>query len=323
MRQIGKAVLPVVVLLSAIVLALAVIPSASGRDRAAVGGSMTSGSGDLVGFDEDMHVTQNVAGSVIVFAGTAMIDAVVSGDVVVLGGDVSLGESAHVRGDLVCLGGEIHGLEAGRVAGDVVAPGRLLHIARGQSEDAVLLRHGSPFLTVLKIALELSMLFLWLIAAVVITLFWGRSVRSSAVELKASPFHVVTLGLVALTSFILTALLFSVLIPFFVGIPLLLALALFAIALKIYGMVAVFHFVGGLVAGPRTHEEAGARRHLRGDLAMVLVGLLILGAIRLIPVVGPAIWMAASVFGVGVALATGFGQREPWFLTWQTKTSEI
>ena len=47
---------------------------------------------------------------------------------------------------------------------------------------------------------------------------------------------------------------------------------------------------------------------------MVVIGLLILGAIRLIPVVGTIAWGLASVFGVGVALATRFGRREPWFL---------
>ena len=47
---------------------------------------------------------------------------------------------------------------------------------------------------------------------------------------------------------------------------------------------------------------------------MVVIGVLLLGAIRLIPVVGTIVWGLASIFGVGVALATKFGRREPWFL---------
>jgi hypothetical protein len=50
---------------------------------------------------------------------------------------------------------------------------------------------------------------------------------------------------------------------------------------------------------------------------MVLVGVLVLGAVRLIPVVGTAIWFLMSVFGLGTALATKFGRREPWFLAWR------
>jgi hypothetical protein len=50
---------------------------------------------------------------------------------------------------------------------------------------------------------------------------------------------------------------------------------------------------------------------------MVIVGVLLLGAIRLIPIAGPIVWSMASVFGIGTALATKFGRREPWFLAWR------
>jgi len=79
-------------------------------------------------------------------------------------------------------------------------------------------------------------------------------------------------------------------------------------------MIAMFHAIGTLVAASRTRSQLASRKWLRGDLAMVVIGLLILGAIRLIPVIGTLVWALASVFGVGVALATKFGRREPWFL---------
>jgi hypothetical protein len=102
-----------------------------------------------------------------------------------------------------------------------------------------------------------------------------------------------------------------------IGIPLLVALAVFAMLTKIYGTIAMFHAVGTIVAGLRTREQLAQRRWLRGDLAMVIIGLLILGAIRLVPVIGPIVWGLASIFGVGTALATKFGRREPWFLAWR------
>jgi len=124
--------------------------------------------------------------------------------------------------------------------------------------------------------------------------------------------------LVAVTSFVLTAILFSYLIPYLVGIPLLIALAIFAIITKIYGTIAVFHAVGSIVAAARSRDQLAERRWLRGDLAMVVIGVLLLGAIRLIPIVGTVVWGIASVFGIGTALATKFGRREPWFLVWRT-----
>jgi hypothetical protein len=168
-----------------------------------------------------------------------------------------------------------------------------------------------------KPAVIVSILFVWIIAAVVVTLMSGREVRYSSIELRASALHCFTLGLVAVTSFVLTAILFNYLIPYVIGWPLLIALAVFAIIAKVYGTIAVFHALGTLVAGTRSREALMQRRWRRGDLAMVIVGLLLLGAIRLIPILGPIVWSIASVFGVGTALATKFGRREPWFLLWR------
>ncbi len=172
-----------------------------------------------------------------------------------------------------------------------------------------------------RTAVIVSLLFVWIIAAIVVTLISGREIRYSSIEVRTSPLHCFALGLVAVTSFVLTAILFSYLIPFLVGIPLLVALALFAVLTKVYGTIAVFHAVGTIVAGARSREAMAHRRWLRGDLAMVVIGVLVLGVIRLIPVVGPVAWGIASVFGVGTALATKFGRREPWFLMWRPAES--
>jgi hypothetical protein len=48
-------------------------------------------------------------------------------------------------------------------------------------------------------------------------------------------------------------------------------------------------------------------------LNSALVGLLILGSIKLIPWVGIWVWTIASLVGVGASLVTKFGRREPWF----------
>jgi hypothetical protein len=172
-----------------------------------------------------------------------------------------------------------------------------------------------------KTAVSVSLLFVWIIAAVVVTLMSGREVRYSSIEVRTSPLHCFALGLVAVTSFVLTAILFSYLIPYLVGIPLLAALGVFAVLTKVYGTIAIFHAIGTIVAGARSREVMLQRRWLRGDLAMVVIGVLLLGAIRLIPVIGLIVWSIASVFGVGTALATKFGRREPWFLVWRTAES--
>src|SRR6266576_1977131 len=89
-----------------------------------------------------------------------------------------------------------------------------------------------------RTAVIVSILFVWIIAAIVVTLMSGREIRYSSIELRTSPLHCFALGLVAVTSFVLTAIPFSYLIPYHVGLPLLFALGVFAILTKIYGMVA-------------------------------------------------------------------------------------
>jgi len=168
-----------------------------------------------------------------------------------------------------------------------------------------------------RTAVAAALLVVWLFGSIILTLVSGRDVRYSANELRLAPLHCLIVGLLALTSFLLTAVAFNYLVPYLIGTPLLIALGVFAILTKIYGMVAVFHAVGTLVAGARSREQLASRKWLRGDLAMSVIGALLLGAIRLIPVIGPIVWGLASVFAIGSALATKFGRREPWFLAWR------
>lgn len=230
-----------------------------------------------------------------------VVNDVIDGDLLVIGGDVTFSGNGFVKGNVIYAGGKLINAE-GRIAGRAYPLASIEGAATSMARTAVIL----------------SLLFVWLIASIVLTLVSGREIRFSSVEIRASSLHCFVLGLVAFTSFVLTAIMFSYLVPYLIGIPLLAALAVFAILTKIYGMVAVFHAVGTLVAGARDRQQLAARKWLRGDVAMVVVGVLILGAIRLIPVVGTFAWSIASIFGIGVALATKFGRREPWFLAFRS-----
>ena len=86
-----------------------------------------------------------------------------------------------------------------------------------------------------KTAVIAALLAVWMFAAVALTLLSGREIRYSSIEMRASALHCFALGLVAVTSFALTAIVFSYLIPYHVGVPLLFALGVFAILTKIYG----------------------------------------------------------------------------------------
>ena len=94
-----------------------------------------------------------------------------------------------------------------------------------------------------------ALLLGWLVVSAVLTLMGAREVRVSSIEIRASALYCFALGLVAVTSFVLSAIVFSYLVPYLIGIPLLVALGVFGILTKVYGMVAVFHAAGTLLAG--------------------------------------------------------------------------
>jgi hypothetical protein len=291
-----RVVVPTMAVAAMLSIVLVILPAgAIGSDRTL----MSRGSGERV-FLRNTTVSSPIAGSVQVYGGSIEVRDVIDGDLLVFGGNVTFSGRGRVKGNVVYAGGSV-------IDGEGRIGGKAYPLASVEGAAA----------SVTKTAVILSLLFVWLCAAVIVTLASGREVRFSSVEIRASALHCFVVGLVAMTSFVLTAIMFSYLVPYLIGIPLLAALAVFAILTKIYGMIAVFHAVGTVIAGSRTREQLASRRWLRGDVAMVVAGVLILGAIRLIPVVGTIAWSAASVFGIGVALATKFGRREPWFLAWR------
>lgn len=288
-----RLVFPLSAVAAVLALFLVVSPTgAKGQPRSA---------SDTIFVDRDAAITQPVSGTVQLYGGSLEVRDVIGGDLLVIGGKVTFSERGRVQGNLIHAGATLSGGE-GRVGGRIYPLASLQGAAGALTKNAIIA----------------SLLLVWFIAAIAVTLMNGREIRLSSIEVRASALHCFVLGLVAVTSFVLTAIAFSYLVPYVVGIPLLAGLGVFAILTKVYGMIAVFHAVGTIVAAARSRQQLANRKWLRGDLAMVVIGVLLLGALRLIPVVGTILWSVASIFGVGVALATRFGRREPWFLEFRS-----
>lgn len=287
-----RLVVPLTVIAALIALFAVVSPTgAKGESRGS----------DVHYVDENVTIDEPVLGTVQLYGGTLLLRAVIAGDLLVIGGKVTFARNGRVQGNVIHAGATLSGAE-GRVGGRIYPLASLEGAAGALTKNAIIA----------------SLVLVWLIASIVVTLMSGREIRLSSLEVRSSALHCFVLGLVALTSFVLTAIAFSYLVPYVIGIPLLAALAVFALLTKIYGMIAVFHAAGTLLAGARSRGQLERRKWLRGDLAMVVIGVLLLGALRFIPVVGTILWSLASIFGVGVALATKFGRREPWFLEYRS-----
>ncbi|HET8796135.1 MAG TPA: hypothetical protein VFO89_00500 [Thermoanaerobaculia bacterium] len=285
-----RLVVPLMSLSAIAALCLVLAPTgATGEER--------SPSRDRYVFNRAERIDAPAAGTVQVYGGSLAVASVIRGDLLVIGGSVTFEANGRVEGNLIHAASDVRGAE-GRVDGRIYPLASLEGAAGALTKNAIVA----------------SLLLVWLIAAVVVTLMSGREIRYSSAEVRTNALHCFVVGLVAMTSFVLTAIAFFYLVPYVVGIPLLAALGVFAVLTKVYGMIAVFHALGTILAGSRNRSQLASRKWLRGDLAMVVIGILILGAVRLIPVVGTIVWGLASIFGVGTALATRFGRREPWFL---------
>ena len=299
----------VLVIVALIATLAAVIPATAAAPRTQAIG--------ITSFGESLVLDEPVSGNVQVLGGNLLIDSRIDGDVIAFVADVTIGNQADVQGDVFALGGNVTGT-FGNVSGTIFAPKSVAAALEGASAGSktIVAATSQPF-SLVNTALKLSLLLTWLFASVIIVLADDKGVRITSLEARASAFHSILLGLVAFTSFVLTAVVFSYLVPYGIGVPLLLALAVFAVVTKIYGMIAIFHAMGTWIARPDSREELAQRGWLKGDLAMVVLGLLVLGLLRMIPILGNIIWMVASLVGVGVALSTRFGRREPAFIAWR------
>jgi len=292
------------VLLVGLLLLAAPAPPARASDTAALRlerGSLARH--QLVAIGRDLVVDGEAYGDVAAVEGSVEISGRVTGDVVVLGGDVRLLPTARVGGDVSALGGVIRASPGARVEGRMVsyptASSAWVTLMEGPSL-------GLGFASRLVVGAKLALLAAW---AALLLLFFaasGREVLGTADGVRREPFRSFWIGLIGVLALVLTGLFFSVFTDGLVGVPLLVLVVLLAMILKLWGMVAVFYALGEWLDRRLLH------RRLR-PLNAATLGLLVMGGIKFLPWIGVWTWTAATLIGIGAALSTKLGRREPWF----------
>ncbi len=260
---------------------------------------------EVVALGRDLVVEGEAQRDVAVINGDARIDGVVGGDVIVLGGSVALSSGARVEGDVFTIGGEIETAPGAQIGGRAVAYPSIgaawLTLLEGPSLG---LSATSPVV----LAAKLALLTAWLVLAVGLLAVSGHSMLATSELVGAEPLRNFVTGLTAVLALFVIALGLTAFVPGIAGVPLLALLVLFALLLKLWGMVAVFHALGDWLS------RVVLKRRLQ-PLNAATLGVVVLGAIKLVPWAGTILWWAATFIGIGVALATKFGRREPWLET--------
>jgi hypothetical protein len=256
----------------------------------------------VVALGRDLLVEGEALSDVVAVDGDVTVTGAVAGDVIVLGGDARVAGGARVDGDVFVLGGEVAAAPGATLAGRTVAYPSVSRAWLTLLEGPTL---GLPATSALVMGAKLALLCGWLALALLLFATSGREVMATSESVAVEPFHNFLVGLTAVLSLVLTALLLSSLAAGLVAVPLLFLVVLIAVLLKLWGMVAVFHALG----------EWLSRRVLGGrlvPLSAATLGLVLLGLVKLVPWLGIWAWTVATFIGVGAALSTKLGRREPW-----------
>lgn len=295
-------------LLHATLLCLLSVPAgavegASGAGEPALRLEAGSTTQQLVGVGRDVIVAGEVLTDVAALEGSVDVSGRVTGDVVVLRGDVRLAPTARVGGDVFVVGGSVRAAPGAQVGGRMVsyptASSAWLTLLEGPSI-------GLGFASRLVLGTKLALVAAWALLLLLFFAASGRQVVETAAGVRREPFRSFFVGLTGVVSLVLTGLFFSAFTRGVVGVPLLVLVVLLALVLKLWGMVAVFHALGDWLS------RRVLRRRFR-PLNAATIGLLVLGAVKFLPWFGVMAWTTATLIGIGAALSTKFGRREPWF----------
>lgn len=258
---------------------------------------------EVVALGRDLVVAGEAMSDVVSISGSTRVTGRVGGDVIVLGGDGLLSETARVAGDVFVLGGRLETAPGARIEGRSVSyptvSSAWLTLMEGPSLG---LSARSPVVLGAKLALIAA----WLALTLLLFATSGRQLLETSESVQANAGRNFVTGVAGVLAMLLTALFFSAFAAAIVGIPLLILVVLLALVLKLWGMVSVFHATGYWLLARLLKKRAL-------PLNYALVGLLVLGAIKLVPWVGTWTWTVATFIGVGSTLTTKFGRQEPWF----------
>lgn len=260
----------------------------------------------IVAVGRDLFIEGTAHRDAVVLGGGLRLTGDVKGDVIVVGGDAVLTSSARVGGDVFVLDGTLDLAQGAAIAGRSVAYAEASDLWVTLIQGPIIdLPSGDPVVLGAKLAL----LAFWAFLILLLMAISRRELVHTSESVREEPFRNFLLGMTGVAAMVLTALFFSALAGAMLGVPLLILLAVVALVLRFWGMVAVFHALGEWLALRLDRRQPG---RLPLPLTSATYGLLALGVLKFVPWLGIWSWTVATFIGVGAALSTKLGRREPW-----------
>lgn len=283
------------VLLSVLLAALAPLPSAAAQ---------TAIEKQAVFFEGPVVLPESArVETLVAFEGPTRVNGVVQRDVIAIDGDVDV--AGHVGGDVIAMDGLVRLAPSARVGGDLLSAsppsvaegaqvgGAIRTFEATRDDGAGVLGWFLSWLGMVVLASLLAFLLHFFVPA--------RTKKMTYRTARTDPWRSLGVGALIAVALPLLALLAIVTV---IGIPV--GIVLFLVA----GLVAFFGFVvGGFILGGAIAERSH-RGATWSPLAWIFIGVAILSALTLVPVLGTLVWIAASLYGVGAAALTGWNARQ-------------
>jgi hypothetical protein len=259
---------------------------------------------NVISWGGEIQIKGTVTDSVINFGGTIIIEGKVENTVMGFGSEIILKSTAKVEGDVVSIGGTLDKAPGTVIEGDTIYFSTSEEVSRFLREGFVGVFGFSliPLLFIIK----LITLFIWFILAIILVAIFPKQISFASDQIRTSFWPIFGTGILSIVIF--TGLvIFSVFLCFIlIGIPILLALIVVGIVIKVFGRVVVFYFMGDWI-----FKAFGGKK--ASGLLAVLLGLLLFGLIGFIPIIGSLFSFILSIIGWGVVIRTKFGSLENWF----------
>ncbi len=278
--------------------------------------------GDLVVFGGSATVEKGgkVLGAVILAGGSVTVDGDVSKDVIVMGGAVNLGPSAHIRGNLVTMGAPVSKADGARVDGDSI-DNPTPPVVPGVDTPSVAEPTKSGLDWLVNPVWEAVMLFVraFILAmlALLVALFLPVYTRRVGEAITRQPMQAGGMGFLTLVGFIVSVValgLFSVfIITILLTVPLIIALSIAFSAAIVFGWIGLGTEVG-LRFGAMVQRSGGEIPLPMAAALGTFVLSVVVNGIGFIACVGWILPFVVSMLGLGAVVMTRFGSR-PILLT--------
>ncbi len=262
---------------------------------------------DVVVVGNDVTIKEGeTAHDVVVVAGSAQVDGTITGEFVVIFGNVKVGPTANIRRGLQVIAGDLDADPAAHIGRDRVVIGR----SHGSLKKLSWI--GWPaqwFNTGLLMARPLPHQYgwSWAIAGIALLLYltlavlFPRQVQASVVALEERPGNSLLTGMLAFVLAGPLLLLLAVTVVGLIVIPF--ALCAMVVAF-LFGKVAVYRY-----AGQQIGSQLGSGA-LQKPLLALLIGAALFCIIYTVPVIGFLVWGVVAPLGLGAVLLAVF-KRSP------------